>query len=152
MDRPRYLLVDGHSVIFAWDELRQMHSKQQRMAREWLAKRLQHFQDTTDWLVTLVFDGRGGRLSSEVFGNTRVIYSASGCTADAVIEQLVGRVQERETVTVVSADQRELEVIEGLGAQGMSPECLRVLMEEAERQWEATQQQVNRAGAWKRSS
>ena len=32
--RGRFLLVDGHSMIFAWDELRQLHEQRMSLARE----------------------------------------------------------------------------------------------------------------------
>ena len=56
----RYLLIDGHSVIFAWPDLRKLHDGNRAAARKVLADRLQHLHDTSDWLVTLVLDGKLG--------------------------------------------------------------------------------------------
>ena len=39
-NRARYLIVDGHSVIFAWPELRQLQERRSSLAREALIKRL----------------------------------------------------------------------------------------------------------------
>jgi uncharacterized protein len=36
--RARYLIVDGHSVIFAWPELRKLHARRSSLAREALIK------------------------------------------------------------------------------------------------------------------
>ena len=45
--RARYLIVDGHSVIFAWPELRKLHARRSSLAREALIKRLRDYQDWT---------------------------------------------------------------------------------------------------------
>jgi predicted RNA-binding protein with PIN domain len=43
----RYLVVDGHSVIFAWPDLRALHERNRPAARKALADRLQQLHDTT---------------------------------------------------------------------------------------------------------
>ena len=45
--RGRFLLVDGHSMIFAWEELRQLHEQRMALAREALCQRLQAYQDVS---------------------------------------------------------------------------------------------------------
>src|ERR1700733_11592862 len=56
----RYLVIDGHSVIFAWADLRKLHDQNRAAARKALLDRLQHLHDTTDWRVTVVLDGKLG--------------------------------------------------------------------------------------------
>ena len=56
----RYLVIDGHSVIFAWPDLRKLHDQNRTVARKALIDRLQHLHDTTDWRVTVVLDGKLG--------------------------------------------------------------------------------------------
>ena len=41
--RTRYLIVDGHSVIFAWPELRKRHARRSSLAREALTKQLRDY-------------------------------------------------------------------------------------------------------------
>ena len=55
----RYLIVDGHSVIFAWPELRALHSRRTGAARDELVRRLTQYQDSSGVRVVVVFDGRG---------------------------------------------------------------------------------------------
>ncbi len=45
LQRTRYLVVDGHSVIFAWPELRKIHERRSSLAREALTKQLRDYQD-----------------------------------------------------------------------------------------------------------
>ncbi len=52
--RPDYLLVDGHSIIFAWPELKLLHDRRTALAREALIKQLRDYQD---WSGTRVVVG-----------------------------------------------------------------------------------------------
>ncbi|MFZ5806513.1 MAG: NYN domain-containing protein [Verrucomicrobiota bacterium] len=121
----RYLLVDGHSVIFHWQDLCALHSRNSQKAREVLRQKLSALHDTGEWCVTLVFDGRGETSSSE--GNEKsmaVIYSSAGQTADSIIEKIVGAQETRDNITVVTADEAERETLEALGARVFSPDWL----------------------------
>ena len=55
--RAQYLIVDGHSVIFAWPELRALHRRRSSLARDALVKKLREYQDWTGVRVAVVFDG-----------------------------------------------------------------------------------------------
>ncbi len=57
--RAQYLIVDGHSVIFAWPELRALHRRRTSLARDALVKKLRDYQDWTGVRVAVVFDGKG---------------------------------------------------------------------------------------------
>ena len=52
----RYLVVDGHSVIFAWPELRKLHGRRSSLARDVLIRQLRAYQDWTGVHVVVVFD------------------------------------------------------------------------------------------------
>ena len=81
--RPRYLIVDGHSIIFAWTELRKLHQRRSSLAREALIKELRHYQDWTGVRVVVVFDGKGSSVtSSSDPEDVQVFYSRRGQTAD----------------------------------------------------------------------
>jgi predicted RNA-binding protein with PIN domain len=58
------LIVDGHSVVFAWPELAKLHRRRSSLAREELIKRLRSYQDWTGLRVVVVFDGKGSTVGS----------------------------------------------------------------------------------------
>src|SRR5947209_7868028 len=87
-----YLIVDGHSVIFAWPELRELHVRRTSLARDALIKQLRDYQDWTGTRVVVVFDGQGAQTSAIADpGEIQIFYSRSGQTADAVVERLASK-------------------------------------------------------------
>src|SRR5881275_2763780 len=60
----RYLIVDGHSIIFAWPELRKLHARRSSLGREALLKQLRDYQDWTGVHVVVVFDGKGKKVEA----------------------------------------------------------------------------------------
>ena len=124
MPEKKYLLVDGHSVIYGLPELRALHSRQPHKCREVLIRLLTELHDSSDWLVTLVFDGKTGPTEPAEPGKLAIIYSREGQTADSIIERLVGLAPDPARVFVVTADGAERVTVESLGAVAMSPERL----------------------------
>ena len=59
------LIVDGHSIIFAWPELRALHDSKTAPARDKLVRILTEYQDLSGTHVVLVFDGRGSVVTQE---------------------------------------------------------------------------------------
>src|SRR5215475_881034 len=92
----RYLIVDGHSIIFSWPDLRKLHARRSSLAREALIKRLRHYQDWTGVRVVVVFDGKGRKVevASEP-ADVQIFYSRSGQTADAIVERLASKYAKR---------------------------------------------------------
>jgi predicted RNA-binding protein with PIN domain len=133
MARPvRYLIVDGHSIIFAWADLRRMHQRRTSLAREALAKRLRDYQDWTGIRVVLVFDGKGSDVSHEAEPHDiQVMYSRKGQTADAIVERLVGKYAKHFDVTVATSDSLERQTVISFGATSISPEMLKEIVDEA---------------------
>ena len=130
--RTRYLIVDGHSIIFAWPELRKLHQRRSSLARESLIKQLRHHQDWTGGRVVIVFDGKGVKLTvTSGPGDVQVIYSRSGQTADAIIERLASKYAARFDLSVATSDLREAETVHACGAEWISPEALRGLLTSA---------------------
>lgn len=130
--RPQYLLVDGHSIIFAWPELRSLHERRTSLAREALTRQLRDFQDWTGIRVVVVFDGRGTAVSHEaVPGEIQVFYSRAGQTADSIIERLASKYAERYRLIVATGDYLEQETASASGAETVSPEGLRELLHDA---------------------
>ncbi|NBR70953.1 MAG: hypothetical protein EBQ51_06965 [Verrucomicrobia bacterium] len=118
---PRYLLVDGHSVIFAWPHLRALHAEKPSAARQELIRHLSELHDSGRWLVTLVFDGQAGGKEEKSGNSLAILYAASGQTADSLIERIVQGHAGKGEIGVVTADHAEMTTIESLGAFGFSP-------------------------------
>ena len=130
--RACYLLVDGHSIIFAWPELRELHERRSSLARETLIKQLRDYQDWTGVRVVIAFDGKAPNISAiSDPGDVQIFYSRSGQTADTIIERLASKYAEKFKLMVATSDSMEAETIHACGAQWISPDALRTLMEEA---------------------
>lgn len=130
--RARYLIVDGHSVIFGWPELERMHARRSSLARDALVRKLRDYQDYTGIRVVVVFDGSGTVASeaSEPHG-IQVFYSRAGQTADAIIERLASKYGEKFDLIVATADLLERETASACGADCISVENLRAMLADA---------------------
>jgi predicted RNA-binding protein with PIN domain len=133
----RYLIVDGHSVIHAWEELARLHrvSARRHLAREELMKRMRHLQDMTGERVVVVFDGIGSRVSEErEKGGLQIFYADAGTTADTVIERLAARHATTHPLRVVTADGMIRDSIHSSVAFWLSPDSLRDECDRAEKE------------------
>ena len=131
-ERARYLLVDGHSIIFAWPELRKLQARRSALAREALLKQLRHYQDWTGVRVVIVFDGKGKNIdASSEPGEVQIFYSRTGQSADAIIERLASKYAKRFELMVATSDSLEAETVLACGAEWISPEGLRDLLSRA---------------------
>jgi len=127
--RACYLLVDGHSIIFAWSELRKLHARRSSLARETLLKQLRDYQDWTGVRVVAVFDGKGKKVEATSDpAEVQVFYSRSGQSADSIIERLASKYGKRFDLTVATSDSMEAETVHACGAEWVSPEGLRELL------------------------
>jgi predicted RNA-binding protein with PIN domain len=147
-----YLVIDGHSVIFAWADLRRLHDQNRPAARKALADRLQHLHDTSSWRVTLVMDGKLGTaipMGKRKATDMVITYASADQTADSIIERLVAASGLAPEITVVTADEAEKLTVESLGAATASPDWLRreILMENASFADEL--ERVHRSARWK---
>jgi predicted RNA-binding protein with PIN domain len=133
-NRGHYLIVDGHSVIFAWPELRKLQARRSSLAREALIKRLRDYQDWTGVRVVVAFDGKGRKVeATSATADVQVFYSRTGQTADAIIERLASKYAKRFKIMVATSDSMEGETVEACGAEWISPEALRGLLEPVDR-------------------
>jgi predicted RNA-binding protein with PIN domain len=131
-ERGRYLIVDGHSIIFAWPELRKLHARRSSLAREALAKQLRDYQDWTGVRVVVVFDGKGTKVeASSERHDVQIFYSRGGQSADAIIERLASKYAERFELMVATSDSLEAETVVACGAEWISPDALRNLLASA---------------------
>jgi hypothetical protein len=131
----RYLIVDGHSVIFAWPELRGMHGRRGAVARETLVRQLTAYQDASGVRVVAVFDGRGEKAGEDSApGGIQVFYSRAGQTADDIVERLVAKYARQHELLVATDDALERQTAISFGADVVSTENLRAMLAEAERE------------------
>ena len=132
--RARYLIVDGHSIIFGWPELRKLQARRSSLAREALLKKLRDYQDWTGVNVVVVFDGKGKKVDTiSDPAEVQVFYSRSGQSADAIIERLASKYAKRFELTVATSDSMEAETVHACGAESISPDGLRGLIADARR-------------------
>ncbi|MFM8653377.1 MAG: NYN domain-containing protein, partial [Verrucomicrobiota bacterium] len=122
---PRYLLVDGHSIIHSWPELRSLHTRQSAQARRELIRQMSDLHDSGRWRVTLVFDGRAGGKEETPKDSLAVLYASGDQTADSIIERIVQAHAGKGEIGVVTADHAEITAVESFGAIGFIPDWLR---------------------------
>jgi predicted RNA-binding protein with PIN domain len=145
----RYLVIDGHSVIFSWADLRGLHQRNRAAARKELAGRLQTLHDSAAWRVTLVLDGTHGTASAPLQPHDMVtVYATADQTADSIIERLVAASGEASQVTVVTADEVERRLVESLGAATASPAWLREEMIREGAVFQERLDKVHRSAKW----
>ncbi len=126
------LIVDGHSIIFAWPELRVLHDSKTSSARDRLTRILTEFQDLTGTNVVLVFDGRGPVITQENEpGGIQVFYSNTGHTADDIVERLVAKYGTVYSITVATSDLLEQQTAIAFGGNCISADGLRKLVTDA---------------------
>ncbi|MFZ4767357.1 MAG: NYN domain-containing protein [Roseimicrobium sp.] len=131
----RFLLVDGHSVIHAWDDLRKLHlrSDKRYLARETLLRHMRTVHDVTGQRVVVVFDGVGSQITDEREpSGIQVFYADASHTADAIIERLAAKYASQFLLQVCTADRMIGDGVEASGATWISPESLRAITSAAE--------------------
>jgi predicted RNA-binding protein with PIN domain len=131
----RYLLVDGHSIIFKWPDLRALQRHRGGAARDELVRRLTQYQDATSIRVVAVFDGKGDKKASEESepGGIQIFYSGKGLTADTIIERLCALYATEHDIVVATDDNMERQTALTFGASTVSSEMLRGMLEDADR-------------------
>ena len=141
----RVLIVDCHSVIFAWPELLAMHGRRTALARDELAKMLTEYQDASGVHVIAVFDGKGARANeASEPGGIQIFYSGVDQTADDIIERLVAKYAAAHDITVATSDGLEAQTVSTFGALTVSTEGLRTLLGEARAEVERALKKLKR--------
>jgi predicted RNA-binding protein with PIN domain len=143
-----YLVIDGHSVLFQWKDMSLLHQRNPAQAREELRRILSHLHDTSDWKITLVFDGRSGPAEKPEPGKIHVIYSSQDQTADSVIERLVQSAPDSSLVTVVTADRQEQLTVESFGATVYHPDWLLDECSRNDSEWKETLESARKRARW----
>ena len=102
-----HLMVDGNNALHAIPELATELSRDRNQARESLLRLLEPLQSGGNVMLTVVFDGRGGRSCIAKHRNIEeftVIYSSSVQGADGVIERMLMAAKSPERIVVVTND------------------------------------------------
>ena len=82
--------------------------------------------------MAVVFDGKGSAVSvNSDPGEIQIFYSRKGQTADSIVERLASKYGGRFKLLVATSDFLEQETASASGAECISPEALRWLLEEA---------------------
>ena len=102
-----HLIIDGNNALHAVPQLAQTLERDRQMARDDLVRMLEPLQARENCLLTVVFDGRGGKTAlSKHRGNEQysIIYSSSSQGADGVIERMLMVAEYPERITVGTND------------------------------------------------
>jgi predicted RNA-binding protein with PIN domain len=102
-----HLMVDGNNALHAIPELAKELEIDRNQARDSLLRLLEPLTTGENCVLTVVFDGRGGRSSLSKHANMKnytVIYSSSSQGADGVIERMLMASKSPERIVVATND------------------------------------------------
>lgn len=136
MNPAGHLIVDGYNLAYAWTDTRVSLRRQLDVAADRVIARVRIIHDVLGWSVTVVFDGKGSRLSilhPDETDSFTVVYSAAGQTADTVIEQLMVRAPSTEGWRLVSNDRALGQMALGSGVEVLSTDALHDWITQTER-------------------
>ncbi len=105
--KPKYIIVDGYNIIFAWEELNKLAQGDIDAARRRLCDILSSYAGFTKVKLVVVFDGykqKGNPGEKSQFHNIQVVYTKEGETCDAYIEALVHDIGSNYSVRVATSD------------------------------------------------
>ena len=105
--KPKYIIVDGYNIIFAWEELAQLAKGDLDAARRRLCDILSSYAGFTKTKLVVVFDGykqKGNPGEKSQFHNIQVVYTREGETGDAYIEALVHDIGTNYNLRVATSD------------------------------------------------
>lgn len=135
-----YLIVDGYNIIYAWPELNEAKEDSLEYARAKLVEILANYASLSGQEVVLVFDAyrQKKRIDrAEKIDGIEVIYTRYGETADTLIERLAGELVRKGAVYVATSDWAEQGVVFGRGAYRITPEELRIQVDQVKKESEA---------------
>ena len=102
-----HLIIDGNNALHAIPQLARTLAHDRQMAREDLIRLLEPLQTRNQSLLTVVFDGRGGKTSITKHRTNEyysIIYSSSFQGADGVIERMLMAAEYPDRITVGTND------------------------------------------------
>ena len=120
---PKYLLVDGYNIIFAWPELKELAAENINSAQDRLLDILCNYQGIRNINVVAVFDAykvKGYTGETRKYNNVSVVYTKEDQTADQYIEQFAHKMRGKFDITVATSDGLEQVTILSQGCTLMS--------------------------------
>ena len=123
----RLIIIDGYNVIYASDALKLYMPDNKERAREALSEFVKAIHSIESVRMVIVFDSSNQNLEVEYpFGDKsfEYIYAPASLTADGVIERLLVRAKNKESVTVVSNDNLVREAARANGTLVIRPDDL----------------------------
>lgn len=132
-----HLIVDGYNILHAWQELRHIAKADRDAACQRLADMLRPIHATSGHRVTLVFDGRGGKSTIERDSPDQsfsLLWTATGLSADALIERIVLQSPHPTSLTVATQDNLVATAARASGAIVITPAALRDWLQRAQMQ------------------
>ena len=105
--KPKYIIVDGYNIIFAWEELANLARGDLDAARRRLCDLLSSYAGFTKTKLVVVFDGykqKGNPGEKSQFHNIQVVFTREGETGDAYIEALVHDIGTNYNIRVATSD------------------------------------------------
>ena len=116
-------MVDGYNIIFAWESLKSLASKDLKSARDKLLDILSNYAGISDYEIIVVFDAYkvpSGQRHIYRYNNIDVIFTQEAETADLYIEQAAKELGKKYAVTVATSDAIEQIIVFGSGARRLS--------------------------------
>lgn len=101
------LIIDGYNQIYAWNSLKELARVDYNAARDRLIDMVINYQGYKNCKVILVFDAykvKDSSSRSSKYGDTQVVYTSYGQTADSYIEKLVHDLKGKYNLIVASSD------------------------------------------------
>ncbi len=114
-----YLIIDGYNLIYKIPPLLKASQKSIDFARDKLLNMVEAYCDYYSTEGIIVYDGNQNRRTIEE-GNPMVIFAKSGEDADAVIEGIVYKLNDKALARVVTDDRVITNMVTGMGAFTMS--------------------------------
>ncbi len=105
--KPKYIIVDGYNIIFAWEELNKIAQSDIEAARRRLCDILSSYAGFTKCRLVVVFDGykqKGNPGEKSQFHNIQVVFTREGETCDAYMEALVAEIGNNYNIRVATSD------------------------------------------------
>ncbi len=102
-----HLIVDGNNALHGIPDLAKELIKDRNLARDSLLRFLEPIQTGENCLLTVVFDGRGGKGKVHQYEGNKsftVIYSSSVQGADGVIERMLLAARFPDRISVATND------------------------------------------------
>ena len=119
----KIIFVDAYNVINAWPNLRDIKEYSYESARQKLISVLQNYATYKGCKIFIVFDAhkvQGNFGKREKLGNTVIIFTKEGETADSFIEKTIDNIGKKVDVCVVTSDSLEQQLAFQRGATRMS--------------------------------